>query len=153
ELLNATLLLSIVVLLACYNVGVALRARNPQSHLANALLFWGAAGAVACAGSRECAEIFIYSSGFATSFAALTPVLTGGAIGAGIGASIAVLLYYLLVHLRPRQALLATSLVPALIGAGMAAQAIAYLAQAGLLNTEEPLWNSSASLSESSAAG
>lgn len=153
ELLNAALLLAIVALLACYNVGVALRARNRRSRVAGALLFWGSAGAVACAGSRECAEIFIYSSGFATSFAALTPVLIGGAIGAGIGASIAALLYYLLVYLRPNAALLATSLVPALIAAGMAGQAVAYLFQAGLLNAGEPLWDTSMWLAENSAAG
>jgi len=153
ELLNAGLLLAIVALLTCYNIGVALRIRGRRKQLADALLFWGAAGAVACAGSRECAEIFIYASGFGTSFAALTPVLIGGGIGLGIGASIAALLYYLLVYLRPAQALLATCLMPTLIAAGMAGQAITYLFQAGLLNAEEPLWDTSALLLESSATG
>lgn len=146
ELLNALLDGAIIVLLA----GCCASALAGRDH---ALLRWGAAGAIACAGAREFSEIAIYVSGFSTSFSAFMPVLIGGIIGTGIGLSIAALLYYLLAYQPPRRALRITSGLLALIAAAMAAEAVGFLEQAGVLPAQQPWWNTSQWIDEGSAYG
>jgi high-affinity iron transporter len=150
ELLNTVLLLAIVLLLGCYIAGVRLASHGGKLRIP---LFYTAAAAIACAIAREGAEIVIYAYGFATSFSAFMPVLIGGGIGAGIGASIAALLYYGLIYLPRTYALAFGNILILLIAAGMAAEAVIYLTQAGLLPAYEPLWDSSAWLPETSVFG
>jgi len=146
ELLNALLDIAIIGFLTGCSAS-ALAARPA------ALLSWCAGGAIACAISREFSEIAIYASGFSTSFSAFMPVLIGGTIGTGIGLSIAALLYYLLAYQPPQRALRITATLLALIGAGMGAEAIGFLDQAGLMPAQQPYWDSSGWLAEDSVYG
>lgn len=146
ELLNALLDLTIIVMLACSSAVGLLDDGRPA-------LGWFAAGAVACAVSREFSEIVIYASGFSTSFSAFMPVLIGGTIGTGIGLSIGALLYYLLAYQPPKRALTITSTLLALIAAGMGAEAIGYLDQAGLIPAQPPFWNTTKWIAEDSITG
>lgn len=146
ELLNALLDLAIILCLAACS-GSALPGYRP------ALWGWSAAAAIACAVSREASEIAIYASGFSASFSAFMPVLIGGIIGTGIGASIAALLYALLAYQPARRALHITAGLLALIAAGMAAEAVGYLDQAGLTPAQQPYWDTSDWLAEGSVYG
>jgi len=146
EILNASLDFGIIAMLA----------GSSTSELFNdgrSLLGWCAAGAIACAVSREFSEIVIYASGFSTSFSAFMPVLIGGIIGIGIGLSVGALLYYLLVYQPPKRALFITSTLLALIAAGMGAEAIGYLDQAGLITAQPPFWNTTRWVAEDSVGG
>lgn len=146
ELLNALLDITIIVMLACSNAAGLLDHNRP-------VIGWFAAGTIACAVSREFSEIVIYASGFSGSFSAFMPVLIGGTIGTGIGLSIGALLYYLLVYQPPKRALFITAILLALIGAGMGAEAISYLDQAGLTPAQQPFWDTSHWLAEGSIGG
>jgi high-affinity iron transporter len=146
ELLNVLLDSIIIVLLACHSAGSA----RPRWRY---LMSWSAAGAVACAVSREFSEIVLYGSGFSTSFSAFMPVLIGGVIGTGIGVSVAALLYYLLIYQPPQRALRITSILLALLAAGMAAEAMGFLEQAGLAPAQRPYWDTSHWVAESSPSG
>lgn len=146
ELLNALLDISIIVLLAASSATGLFDQGRPA-------LGWFGAGAIACAVSREASEIVIYASGFSSSFSTFMPVLIGGAIGTGIGLSIGALLYYLLVYQPPKRALLIAAILLALIAAGMGAEAIGYLDQAGLTPALQPFWDTSRWLAEGSIGG
>lgn len=146
ELLSVLLDSIIIVLLACHSAGSATaRWRH--------LMGWSAAGAVACAVAREFSEIALYASGFSVSFSVFMPVLIGGVIGTGIGVSIAALLYYLLIYQPPQRALRVTSILLALLAAGMAAEAIGFLEQADLTPAQRPYWNTSRWVAENSPYG
>lgn len=145
ELLNALLDTVIIGMLAGTSASGLFNTRR---------LFDGcAAVAIACAVSREFSEIVIYASGFSTSYSAFMPVLIGGAIGTGIGLSIGALLYYLLVYQPPKRALFITSMLLALIAAGMGTEAIGYLDQAGLIPAQPPFWDTSRWVAENSIGG
>jgi high-affinity iron transporter len=83
----------------------------------------------------------------------MTSVLAGGAIGTGIGFSLGTFIYYGLRTLSARHCLLFSSIMALVIGAGMSSQAALFLAQADLVPTSEPLWDSSALVAESSLLG
>lgn len=145
ELLNASLDIGIILMLA---------GTSASNFLDTPALFgWCAAGAIACAASREVSEIVIYASGFNASFSAFIPVLIGGTIGTGIGLSIGALLYYLLIYLPVKRALVIPSVLLALIGAGMGAEAIGYFDQAGLTPAQQPFWDSTHWIAEDSISG
>lgn len=146
ELLNALLDVTIIVMLAG-STAVDLLDRG------QAAFGWFAAAAIACAMSREFSEIAIYASGFSGSFSAFIPVLIGGTIGTGIAISVGALLYYLLVYQPSRRALLITSTLLALIAAGMGAETIGLLDQAGLMPAQQPFWDTSDWVSEESIYG
>ncbi|MFT3928973.1 MAG: hypothetical protein QM709_01645 [Spongiibacteraceae bacterium] len=145
ELLNATLDIGIIAMLAGASVSNLLD--GPP------LFGWCAAGAIACAVSREVSEIIIYASSFSASFSAFIPVLIGGTIGTGIGLSIGALLYYFLAYQPSRLALLISSILLALIAAGMGAEAVGYFDQAGLIPAQPPFWNTSSWIAEDSIGG
>lgn len=103
--------------------------------------------------SREGAEIFIYGYAFAARAQTRIHLILGGAIGAGIGVSVGVLCYYALMQLQPRFRVPTLVSVLALIAAGMSVQAVMNLMQAGALESQAPLWNSSWLVHEASIPG
>jgi len=109
--------------------------------------------AVALAISREGAEIFIYGYAFTAHLDSIFNVVLGCIIGGGIGISVGVLCYYLLtlLHRRWLSAVLVSMLT--LISAGMMAQAIMNLMQAGVIESQMPLWDSSGVIAEASMTG
>jgi len=109
--------------------------------------------AVALAICREGAEIFIYGYAYTARMDSVFNMILGCAIGAGIGISIGVLCYYLLTSLNRRWLTRALVSMLTLITAGMAVQAIMNLMQAGVIESQLPLWNSSDLIGEASIAG
>ena len=78
----------------------------------------------------------------------------GGAAGLALGALIAAFLYLGLLHIPTRHLFKVTSVMLALLAAGMASQVMAFLQQAQVLDVlSHTVWNSSAFLSESSIPG
>jgi high-affinity iron transporter len=152
EVFNALLLAVIVLLLIVYGAGLDRRVATGNSTL-NPLLLVVSCMAVALAITREGMEIIIFVYGFAADPAGLLPVMVGGAIGAGIGISLGVLIYYALISLPDRLAVLVPLLLLALVAAGMASQAVVYLMQGGMVESQLPVWDSSGLIPETSVAG
>ncbi len=159
ELQNAASLALIALLLLVQHAvisantsGPAVAAQKVTAQTSTLLVYLGIV-TVALAVERECAEIVIYISGFAGDSSRMLPVLTGSAIGAAIGVSIGILLYYGLQTLSNRPSVFIVRAIFALTAAGMAAQAVLYLAQAGLIDSGFPVWDSSHLIAESSLVG
>ncbi len=109
--------------------------------------------ATLCALTRECSEIVIYITGFATSAEHRTAVFAGSAIGAAIGISVGVLLFAGLRSLTPRRATVVCYWLLALIGAGMVMQSSMLLEQVDWLPSARHLWDSNALVNEQSLTG
>ncbi|MCP5145623.1 MAG: FTR1 family protein [Gammaproteobacteria bacterium] len=106
---------------------------------------------VAISIAHEGAELAVFCYAFSFSGDPVAPMILGAMFGIGIGASAGTLIYYLLLALpRPR---IVMSVLLVLIAAGATAQAIGYLAQAGLTPAQFPLWDSSWLLQEESLPG
>jgi len=81
-------------------------------------------------------------------------MLTGGALGLGAGAAVSALMYFGLLTIPAGRLFSVTSGLITLLAAGMAAQAVLFLQNAGYLQLlMMPLWNTSAVLPEDSIAG
>jgi high-affinity iron transporter len=109
--------------------------------------------AVMLAISREGAEIFIYGYAYTARMDSVFNVVLGCAIGAGIGISVGVLCYYLLTMLSRRGLTAVLVSMLTLITGGMAVQMVMNLMQAGVLESQLPLWDSSSLIAEPSIAG
>ena len=152
EVFNAAFLSAIVLLLIVYAAGLDRRAVADEGRIAMLLLVVSCL-VVALALTREGMEIIIFVYGFAAGPDEMLPVLVGGSIGAGIGISLGVLIYYGLINLPDRFAVVVPLLLLALVGSGMASQAVVYLMQGGLVESQLPVWDSSAWISETSVSG
>jgi high-affinity iron transporter len=108
---------------------------------------------VAFAISREGAEIFIYGYAYTARAGSAFNVVLGSMIGAGIGISVGVLFYYLLTSLKRRWLTSVLVAMLTLVTAGMAVQAVMNLMQAGVMESQMPLWDSSAQIAEASMTG
>jgi high-affinity iron transporter len=142
EVFNAVFLAAIVLLLIAYAACLDRRAAAGNG-LARLLLPVVSCLIVALAITREGMEIIVFVYGFASVPTELLPVLVGGAIGAGIGISLGVLIYYGLINLPDRLAVVVPLLLLALVASGMASQAVVYLMQGGLVESQLPVWDSS----------
>jgi len=104
---------------------------------------------------REGAETVLFVFGVSASGgegAAATAL--GCALGLATGMAVGALLYAGLVAIPTRYLFTVTTWLVTLLAAGMAAQAVSYLAAAGLLDfATQPLWDTSALLAEDSIAG
>jgi high-affinity iron transporter len=152
EVLNVVLLGAIVVLLLVYAAGLY-HHRVKDSGLVNSLLLVVSCLVVAMAITREGMEIIIFMYGFSADPREMLPVLVGGAIGAGIGISLGMLIYYILINLPERIATIVPLLLLALVASGMASQAVVYLMQGGLIESQLPVWDTSGWVAETSVTG
>ncbi|MDP1931598.1 MAG: hypothetical protein Q8L60_09085 [Gammaproteobacteria bacterium] len=154
EIINSSLLVATMLLLAAHNFFV-IRYLNSPTSIANdsCLLVFVLVGAAALGITREGSEIYLYAYSYGLVAGDETSVLAGGAIGAGIGLSLGTFIYYGLKTLTPRHCLVLSCGIALIIGAGMTSQAALFLAQADILPATEPLWDSSALLRESSLLG
>lgn len=109
--------------------------------------------AIVSAITREGSEIWIYLSSVGNTKDALHPTLLGGAIGAGIGLSLGTIAYYLFIFIPQRAfyGVLWTALT--LMVGGLATQMAKELMQMGILESSQPLWNSSWLINEHSLVG
>lgn len=163
ELFNTIVLGIAIAMLAWHNIwmashGAALAAdaksvggniRDGRS-ACSALLF-----IVGLAVLREGSETVLFLYGIAVSGdGGQSSMLLGGILGVLSGTAVGYLIYAGLLHVPMRWFFAATSALVLLLAAGMASQAAHFLIQADLLpSLASPLWDTSATLPESSLPG
>lgn len=110
---------------------------------------------IAVAVLREGAEVALFLYGIAASTqGGPAPLLAGAGLGLALGGLVAILLYRGLVAIPVQRLFAVTGGLIALLAAGMAGQAAAVLAGAGVIPSwGYQLWDSSAVLSEDSLPG
>ncbi|MBO0663895.1 FTR1 family protein [Jiella sp. MQZ9-1] len=163
ETLNAGVLLVAVAMLIWHNAWMASHGRE----LAQSLKAVGEevkagrkslmALAIVCAVAvlREGSEVVLFLYGVAAAGqTTASSIIVGGLIGIAGGAVISALLYLGLIAIPLRYLFGVLSALITLLAAGLAAQAMRFLAQGGwLANWVTPLWNTSGILSEQSIPG
>ena len=104
---------------------------------------------------REGSEVVLFLYGVAAAEGgANAGMLIGGALGLGFGSLVCLLTYLGLVSIPTRYLFGVTSTLIALLAAGMAAQAIAFLQQADVLTAfDQTVWDTSWILSDESWLG
>src|SRR3954449_12111150 len=163
ELFNAAILGLAVVMLTWHNVWMARHGREMAGEMraAGDAVAHGSkslaalAIVVGVAVLREGFEVVLFLYGVAvTEGGANSGILLGGAIGLALGAVVCVLTYNGLLKIPARHLFAVTTLLIAFLAAGMAAQAITFLAQANVLTAlDHVVWDASWMLSESSILG
>jgi len=163
ELFNAAILGTAVVMLTWHNVWMARHGRE----MAKDLRAVGQAVAdgsrplialaivVAVAVLREGSEVALFLYGVAASGDNSGPALLGGgALGLALGMAVCLATYFGLMRIPPKALFATTTWLITLLAAGMAAQAVAFLARANWLTSlDQVVWDSSAVLSEDSLLG
>ena len=163
ELFNATVLGIAVVMLTWHNVWMARHGREIATEMltlgkavaAGSRTLFALAMVVGIAILREGSEVVLFLYGIVTSEGGWSlSILLGGLAGLALGALVSVLTYLGLLRIPGRYLFAVTSLMIALLAAGMAAQAIGFLEQANMVTMlGTVLWNSSGILSDSSLLG
>jgi len=163
ELFNACILGFAVLMLGWHNVWMARHGRELAAEMR-------AAGEAVVAGSkslaalslvvtiavlREGSEVVLFLYGVAAAEGgAGIGMLVGGLIGLALGSLVCLLTYLGLVTIPTRYLFSVTSTLVALLAAGMAAQAIAFLEQANVLTAyDQTVWDTSWILSDESLFG
>jgi high-affinity iron transporter len=163
ELFNAAILILAVCMLTWHNVWMASHGREMSRELkavgadvvkgSRSLL--AMAVVVGVAVLREGSEIVLFLYGIAAQGGATTlGMLTGGFLGVVAGAGVSALMYFGLLAIPAHRLFAATTGLITLLAAGLAAQAAAFLQQAGVIDIlTAPLWDTSRILDEGSTAG
>jgi high-affinity iron transporter len=162
ELFNAGVLMLAVVMLAWHNIWMSRHGRE----LAQELSAVGRAVAqgdrtlialstvVGLAVLREGSEVALFLYGVLASGESAGGVLLGGIMGLALGAATSVATFYGLVAIPPRRLFAVTTALITLLAAGLAAQAAAFLQQAGVITVlSDTLWDTSWLLSDKSIPG
>jgi high-affinity iron transporter len=163
EIFDAAILGFAVLMLTWHNVWMSRHGRELVAELraageavaAGAKSLAALAVVVAIAVLREGSEVvlFLYGVAAAQGGASLAMV-AGGLIGLMLGSLVCLLTYLGLITIPTRYLFGVTSALIALLAAGMAAQAIAFLEQADILTAfDETVWDTSWILSDSSFLG
>ena len=162
ELFNAGVLLTATAMLAWHNLWMVQhgRALATQMNQVGQAVTTGnrpvqvLAVVVALAVLREGAEVVLFAYGIAAAGTDTGTLFMGGLLGIVAGVAVGGTLYLGLLRIPTRHLFAVTSGLLVLLAAGMAAQASAFLIQAGLLPAIKPvLWDTSAVLSEKSVFG
>lgn len=159
EVINAFSLLSIGACLVVQLLLSAWRYRNqinsspPLSRMPTTILTFSAVLIMTLAIAREGAEIIIYYSGMNEEQRHTNSMIIGGIIGGGLGICIGILSFTILYQLATRNLMIVSSALLILITAGVMTEATQYFIQAGWVLTDEPVWNTSSFISESSITG
>jgi high-affinity iron transporter len=162
ELLNAAVLAIAVVMLTWHNVWMARHGREiaAQMHSLGVAVSDGSrplmalAVVVGAAVLREGAEVVLFLYGIVASGTTANSMLVGGLLGLAGGVALSGLTYFGLLAIPSRYIFSVTSVLIALLAAGMAAQSVAYLNAAGSLTIlDRVLWDTSAVLPEDGIAG
>jgi high-affinity iron transporter len=163
ELFNASVLAVAVLMLTGHNVWMAREGRHiaqeMQSLGEDVLMGRRSLTAltvvVGLAILREGSEIVLFLYGIALSAGdTVFSMFIGGAIGLALGAAVSYLMYFGLLRIPSRHLFTVTSWLIALLAAGMAAQAVVFLQQAGLVTVfSHVVWDTSGVLSDGSLLG
>jgi high-affinity iron transporter len=164
ELFNATILGVAVVMLTWHNVWMARHGREMAAEMrkageavkSGASTLMGFGIVVAIAVLREGSEIalFLYGIFVASEPGSGMSLFVGGLIGLVLGAGVTALTYAGLVQIPSRYIFGVTSVLIALLAAGLASQAIGFLEQADIVTAlQNQLWDSSHILSDTSLVG
>ncbi len=163
EVFDASVLAVAVLMLTGHNVWMAREGR----HIAQEMKALGEdvirgrrslaalAIVVGIAVLREGSEIVLFLYGIALSAGSTAiSMFIGGAIGLASGAGVSALMFFGLLRIPARHLFTVTTWLIALLAAGMAAQAVVFLQQAGLVTVlSHTLWNTSGVLSDGSLTG
>jgi len=162
ELFNAFILIVAVVMLTWHNVWMArhgselageLRAAG-QAVVEGSKSLFALAVVVGVAVLREGSEVVLFLSGVPAGGDSGGGVALGGFVGLLLGAAVCMLTYLGLVSIPTRKLFATTTALIALLAAGMAAQAAAFLEKANWLTAmDNVVWDSSWLLSDSSILG
>ncbi len=162
ELLNATVLIIAVVSLTWHNVWMAEHGRELVAELrqvgadvsAGRKPLTALAIAVFVAVMREGSEIVLFLYGIVVAGTSQGSLLAGGALGLLAGAAVTGLSYFGLIAIPTRYIFQVTSVLLALLAAGMAAQAVHFLQSAGVVTAlHTKLWDTSWLLPDASIPG
>jgi high-affinity iron transporter len=163
EVFNAGILGFAVLMLTWHNVWMSRHGRELVAELraageavvAGSKSLLALAIVVAIAVLREGSEVVLFLYGVAAAQGGASwAMVAGGFVGLILGSSVCLLTYLGLITIPARYLFGVTSALIALLAAGMAAQAIAFLEQANILTAlDETMWNTSWILSDSSFLG
>jgi high-affinity iron transporter len=163
ELLNASILGFAVLMLGWHNVWMARHGRELAAEMraAGQAVVEGSkslaalAAVVAIAVLREGSEVVLFLYGVAAAEGGASgSMVVGGVGGLALGALVCFLTYLGLVTIPTRYLFAVTSTLIALLAAGMAAQAIAFLQQADILTAlDQTVWDTSWILRDGSFLG
>lgn len=162
EIFNASVLGMAVVMLMWHNAWMAAHGREIAAEMRQigAAVSGGAkpvaalAIVVGVAVLREGAEVALFLYGIMAAGTSGFSLLVGGLFGIVAGAAFSFLIYFGLLSIPARYLFSVTSLLITLLAAGLAAQAVQFLANAGLVTQlDETAWNTGWLLSEDSIVG
>jgi high-affinity iron transporter len=162
ELFNACLLGVAVVMLMWHNAWMARHGRQIAAEMRQvgtavsegAKPLTALAIVVGLAVLREGAEVVLFLYGIMASGTSGSALLVGGLLGIAAGAVFTALTYFGLLAIPTRYIFSVTSWLIALLAAGMAAQSVQFLNNAGLVTVlDRTVWDTSWLLSESSIFG
>jgi high-affinity iron transporter len=162
ELFNAGVLLVAVVMLAWHNIWMARHGRELAQDLSDVgkavargdRTLFALATVVGLAVLREGSEVALFLYGVLASGEAAGSVMIGGLAGLALGAATSVATFFGLVAIPPKRLFAVTTALITLLAAGLAAQAVAFLQQAGLITAlTDTLWDTSWILSDKSVPG
>src|SRR5882757_2818353 len=162
ELLNAGVLGIAVVMLMWHAAWMARHGREMAAEMA-------AVGAAVTAGKRpmtalavvvglavlrEGSEVVLFLYGIVATGTSASALLLGGALGVAAGAAFTALTYYGLIAIPTRHIFTVTTVLIALLAAGMAAQAVQFLDAAGMIHVlGRRLWDTSGWLPQDGILG
>jgi high-affinity iron transporter len=162
ELLNASVLGTAVLMLMWHNAWMARHGREMAAEMA-------AVGAAVTAGKRpmtalavvvglavlrEGSEVVLFLYGILAAGTSSSSLFAGGLLGLAVGAAFTALTYYGLISIPSRHIFTVTTVLIALLAAGMAAQAVQYLDNAGVVSVlGGRLWDSSSWLPQDGVLG
>jgi high-affinity iron transporter len=162
ELFNASVLAIAVIMLMWHNAWMARHGREIAAEMRSvgAAVSEGAkpltalAIVVGLAVLREGSEVVLFLYGIIASGTTGSALLVGGLLGIAAGAAFTALTYFGLLAIPTRHIFSVTSWLIALLAAGMAAQAVQYLNNAGLVVVlGRTVWDTSWLLSEDGIFG
>jgi high-affinity iron transporter len=163
ELFNAAVLLLAVVMLTWHNVWMAGHGREMAREMRSVgaqvvsgeRTLTALAVVVGVAVLREGSEVVLFLYGIASQPGTTNAsLLTGGALGLAAGAAMSALMYYGLLAIPAHKLFRVTSGLITLLAAGMAAQAVLFLQQAGYLQIlMTTVWDTSWLLPEDTIVG
>ncbi|SEQ41994.1 high-affinity iron transporter [Faunimonas pinastri] len=162
ELLNAGILLVAVLMLMWHNAWMASHGREMAAELkaVGRSISTGErppvalAVVVGVAVLREGSEIVLFLYGIVAAGTSAASMLLGGVLGLALGAVVAALGYFGLAAIPTRYIFRVTTGLISLLAAGLAAQAMQFLTQAGTVDVlGDQVWDTSGILEENSMVG